>query len=73
MSTGMNFEQVLDQLDLPSLAGFTAYWESHPPVHIMVAAYFGIEPKASATTAPRANDDAVLASLMSAFAPTPTT
>ena len=72
MSTGMTYEQVLDQLDLPSLKGFTTYWESHPPIHLMAAAYFGIEPKTGTANAPRVNDDATLASLMSAFAQTPT-
>lgn len=25
----------------------TRYWESHPPLHLMVAAYLGIKPKAA--------------------------
>lgn len=66
MSTGMTFDEVLDQLDFPSLKGFTDYWRSHPPVHVMVAAYLGIEPKKKADK-PREMDATVLAELMTAF------
>lgn len=71
MSTGMTFDAVLDSLDLPSLQGFTTYWRSYPPVHVMVAAYMGIEPEARHSSKPKANDDSVIAGLMSAFAQTP--
>jgi hypothetical protein len=43
MSTGMTWDEVQDQLDLPSLNALTRYWTRHPPVHLMVAAYLGIK------------------------------
>lgn len=53
-------------MDLPRLYAMNDYWDAHPPVHIMVAAYLGIKPKARKTT-PIENDlaevDAFLAML----------
>jgi hypothetical protein len=37
------------------------YWSDHPPVHILVAAYMGIKPKAED------EDDASLDDLLNAF------
>ena len=33
-------------MTLPRLYALNEYWVDHPPVHIMVAAYLGIKPKA---------------------------
>lgn len=44
------------------------YWESHPPLHVMVAAYLGFEPKKKVDTSkPREVDEKVLAEIMSSF------
>ena len=67
MSTGMTWDEVQDQLDIPSLGAFTRYWESHPPIHLMVASYLGIEPKGEAAGKPKRIDDKTLAELMAAF------
>ncbi len=67
MSTGMTWDEVQDQLDIPSLNALTAYWDSYPPIHIMVAGYFGIEPKKKASDKPKENDQSMLAELMAAF------
>lgn len=45
-STGMPWDRVEDELDIPRLAAMNEHWRKHPPVHIMVAAYLGYEPKA---------------------------
>jgi len=63
----MTIEQVREQFDLPRLEAFIQYSKSNPPVHVMVARYFGIgsqsDPKALK------NDDDELAKL---FAQLPT-
>lgn len=43
--TGWTWEYIDENMTLPRLAGLSAYWESHPPTHIIAAAYAGIEPK----------------------------
>ncbi len=73
MSTGMTYDEVLDQLDFPALQGFTDYWRSHPPVHVMVAAYLGIEPQSKPSDKPREVDESTIAELMGAFERTPGT
>jgi hypothetical protein len=65
MSTGMTWDEVQDQLDLPSLAALTEYWESYPPVHVLVAGYFGIKPKAKAGK--KQMDEVALSELMAMF------
>ena len=67
----MTWDEVQDQLDIPSLMALSSYWESFPPVHVLVAAYLGIEPKRKKTNGVRANDEATLAELMAAFPETP--
>lgn len=66
MSTGMTWQQCREELDLPSLDALRRYWEHSPPVHKMVAAYFGIGKKPSEVNEngdslldlfPRAQDD----------------
>jgi len=39
-SLGWTWEQV-DQLTIPRLNALTAYWQRHPPMHILLAAYVG--------------------------------
>ena len=68
MSTGMTHDEVQDQLDLPALRAYTVYWQGFPPVHVMVAAHFGIEPpKRVKAGASSGMDPGVLADLMAAF------
>jgi hypothetical protein len=43
------WEQI-DQLTLPRVEALTAYWQRHPPAHILLAAYVGF--KAPAKSAP---------------------
>lgn len=43
-STGLPWDQILDEWDLPRLDAMTRYWNDHPPVHVMVAAYLGVKP-----------------------------
>ena len=33
-----------ENIDLVRLAELNEYWAGHPPLHAMVAAYFGIKP-----------------------------
>jgi len=68
MSTGMTYNAVLDDLDLPALEGFNRYWLGHPPVHIMMATYFGIKDEAKKTDA---NSEQTLAELMATFPMSP--
>ena len=35
-------------MTIPRLAEMTNYWNNNPPVHILVAAYMGVEPKKKA-------------------------
>lgn len=34
-------------MDIPRLLAMNGYWDKHPPVHLMVAAYLGIKPSAN--------------------------
>lgn len=52
-STGWTWDYVTEHVDLVRLAALNAYWSGHPPVHAMVAAYFGIKPE---DAAPAKND-----------------
>ena len=63
----MTWGEVQDELDMPSLAALTEYWDSYPPTHVMVAAYLGIKPKAKASGKPRVNDDAAIAEILANF------
>ena len=47
-ATGWTFEQV-DEMTLTQLNDLLEYWTDSPPLHVMVAAYFGLKPNASAT------------------------
>lgn len=56
VSTGMAIEDVRDQFDLPRLEAFRSYSERNPPVHVMIARYFGIG-KDAQPQALKNNDD----------------
>lgn len=40
--TGLPWDTIGEQFDLPRLEAMNAYWRTHPPLHLMVAAYLGI-------------------------------
>lgn len=42
MATGWTFEEI-GQLTLRDLSDLRRYWTAHPPLHMMVRAYFGIK------------------------------
>jgi hypothetical protein len=42
--TGWTWE-IIDGLDLPRVEAMMKYYVDHPPLHLMVAAYLGIESK----------------------------
>ena len=42
MSLGWTWDQAAEQMDFPRLQSFNKYWEKFPPVHKMIAGYFGI-------------------------------
>lgn len=44
-STGLSWDCVEDELDVPRLTAMTEHWRHHPPVHVMVAAYLEYKPK----------------------------
>jgi hypothetical protein len=46
------------------------YWQQHPPLHIMVAAYLGIKPATTSNTStPVQNDESELAEFLAMLAP----
>ena len=45
VSTGMTWEEVREQFDVPRVKALNAYLEQYPPVHQLVAAYVGHKPK----------------------------
>jgi hypothetical protein len=60
---GWTWEQV-DQLTLPRLNALTAYWQRHPPTHILLAAHVGYKPPAKAQSVNQSTGNG-LAELMS--------
>lgn len=40
---GWTWEYIDDHMTVPRLSTFTEYWKSHPPMHLLVAAYLGVE------------------------------
>jgi hypothetical protein len=57
-------------MDLPRLYAMNDYWQQHPPVHIMVAAYLGIKPAATSNiSTPVQNDESELAEFLAMLAP----
>jgi len=45
MSTGWTWEQVETGMTVPRFQALARYWQRHPPLHLMVAAYLGIRPE----------------------------
>ncbi len=41
--TGWTLQHVRWHMDLPSYAAMSRYWDAHPPLHMMVQGYLGIE------------------------------
>ena len=50
VSTGMTWEAVREQFDIPRVSAMQEYWKSNPPMHQLVAAYFGFGGKKPAET-----------------------
>lgn len=61
--TGWTWDYVEQELDVPRLTALTTYWRNNPPLHVMVAAYLGIKPKAT----PKENDPAEIDAFVSAL------
>ena len=40
-STGWTWDYIADNIDLPRAQSLSKYWQQHPPVHILLAAYVG--------------------------------
>ena len=62
-ATGMSWQTVLDEIDLPRLEALNRYWKDFPPVHVMVRRAMKIE----STPQSEANDDEEMTGFMSAF------
>lgn len=56
----MSYEEVREQFDLPRLQAFTSYSTKNPPVHMMIASYFGVYEKAEQAS-PKSQDAALSA------------
>jgi lambda repressor-like predicted transcriptional regulator len=41
--TGQTWRQIGRDWDLPRLTAWNAYSRKHPPLHLMIAAYLGVE------------------------------
>ncbi|WP_374335590.1 hypothetical protein [Leeia sp.] len=39
-------------MDLPRLEGFKRYWRQHPPLHLMIQSFLGIQQKDEPQDAP---------------------
>ncbi len=37
--------KVVDEMTLDDYRRYARYWESHPPLHLLAAAYLGVKPK----------------------------
>lgn len=46
--TGWTWDYIENQMDIPRLASMNAYWAKHPPLHVMVQWFMGIEEKSVA-------------------------
>ena len=60
-NTGYTWDEV-GRLTIPRLRALMRYWEQHPPVHLLVAAYLGFKPSGAPTSREAAADIAALAS-----------
>jgi len=45
MCTGWTWEYIDDFMTIPRIKDMSAYWQDNPPLHQMVASYFGIDRK----------------------------
>jgi len=52
-------------MDLPRYAAMSRYWDAHPPLHMMVQGYLGIEGKQADSK--KVNDSEGLATFMQSF------
>ena len=50
MSTGWSWDTIDREMDLMRLAALNHYWDSHPPLHLMVQSYLGIKPVSRSTS-----------------------
>ena len=48
MSTGWTWDQVETGMTVPRFQALSRYWQRHPPLHVMAAAWLGIKPKLTA-------------------------
>ena len=49
--TGQGWSQIDTEWDIPRLEAWNRYSRSHPPTHLMIAAYLGVKPEAKPSTA----------------------
>lgn len=42
--TGWTWEYIDESMDIPRLTALNRYWAASPPIHTMLAAFFGYEP-----------------------------
>lgn len=42
--TGWSWEYIDEYMTLPRLSGMMEYWNEHPPLHILLAAFMGVKP-----------------------------
>lgn len=42
MTLNWTWDQAAEQIDFPRLQSFNRYWNKFPPIHKMIASYFGI-------------------------------
>ena len=59
MSLGWTWDQAAQQMDFPRLKTFNQYWIKNPPVHKMVASYFGLNKNSSNDAPPAIPDNAL--------------
>lgn len=43
--TGWTWDYIADHVDIPRLTSMNDYWAKHPPLHVMVQWFMGIEEK----------------------------
>lgn len=63
--TGWSWAQIEEELDLPMLIALNKYWRSHPPAHLLMAAYVGF--KAPAEAREHVNDPAEVEAFLRMF------
>ena len=59
MSLGWTWDDAENQMDFPRLSTFNKYWNKNPPVHKMVAGYFGISKNSSGDAPPAIPENAL--------------